>query len=119
MRLIFNFQDYFTTAIEFRRLERVELEGTKGRQLTLKVAQILSQFENLLGEFSSSSYDALEPEDSGFEKHFSRFKKNVQDLERRMAVVFCQAFDECNTPCSIYKARNMNIWSCQLWIFFK
>jgi len=67
------------------------------------VAQILSQFESLLGEFSSSSYDALEPEDPHFEAHFAHFKKKVKDLERRMAVIFCQAFDECNTPGSIYK----------------
>ncbi|XP_065334425.1 dynein beta chain, ciliary-like [Cloeon dipterum] len=96
-------QDYFTTAIEFRRLERVELEGTKGRQLSQKVAQVLAQFESLLSEFANSSYDALEPEDPRFQAHFIHFKKKVKDLERRMAVVFCQAFDECNTPNSIYK----------------
>lgn len=81
----------------------MELEGSKGRALSLKVVAVLAQFEALMSKFSTSTYDALEPEDPSFEKDFRNFRRSVKDLERRLAVVFCQAFEECNTPGSVYK----------------
>ncbi|XP_059474542.1 dynein beta chain, ciliary-like isoform X3 [Neocloeon triangulifer] len=96
-------KEVFWTAIEFRRLERVELEGSNGRQLTLKVAHVLRSFEGLLRGLRHAPLDPLEPDEPAFDAHVLVFRKRVDDLERRLAVLFCHALDECHDAHAIYK----------------
>ena len=52
----------FATAIEFSKLEKVEIGGMKGRILSHDVVQIFTEFQEYFTVFANSSYDGLDPQ---------------------------------------------------------
>ena len=51
----------FSTAIEFSKLEKVEIGGMKGRILSHDVVQIFNEFTEYFAVFANSTYNALDP----------------------------------------------------------
>jgi len=89
--------------MEFLKLEKVEIGGLKGRLLGTKVLGVLSQFHETFAVFGGISYDPLDPEDKSFVKDYALFMEKVEDMDRKLAAIFCQAFDDCYNLDSIYK----------------
>jgi hypothetical protein len=89
--------------MEFLKLEKVEIGGLKGRLLGTKVAGVLSQFHETFAVFGGIVYDPLDPEDEGFVQDYALFMEKVEDMDRKLAAIFCQAFDDCHNLDSIYK----------------
>lgn len=48
-------------------------------------------------------YNPLDPEDEAFLVDFERFSLNVADIDRRLAKIFGEAFDECANLESMFK----------------
>ena len=89
--------------MEFLKLEKVEIGGLKGRLLGTKVSGVLSQFHETFAVFGGISYDPLDPDDENFVKDCTLFMEKVEDMDRKLAAIFCQAFDDCYNLDSIYK----------------
>ena len=53
-------QDYFLTVNEFLKLEKIEFGGIQGRCLSEMVVHIFTEFQELTGKFTNSTYDALD-----------------------------------------------------------
>ena len=53
-------QDYFHTAMEYIKLEKVAFGGSKGQVLTGMVMDIFSEFTELMNKFTNSTYDPLD-----------------------------------------------------------
>lgn len=51
------------TALEFMKLEKVELGGIKGKVLSQQVVNIFEEFQNHYKVFTEASYDCLDPND--------------------------------------------------------
>ncbi|XP_049809049.1 dynein beta chain, ciliary [Schistocerca nitens] len=94
---------FFDTVVEFLKLEKVEIGGMKGRTLSAKVCGVYHEFSELLVQFGAKSYDALDPEDASFTRDYAGFTARICDLDRRLAAVFCQAFDDCANLESVFK----------------
>lgn len=85
------------------KLERLEIGNVKGSVLSAQLIAIAQQFNSYLTEFSSKSYDVLNPDDSTFQIDFEGFQQNMCDLDKRLAAILCLAFDDCSNLEGVYK----------------
>uniref|UniRef100_A0A667HHJ3 Dynein axonemal heavy chain 17 n=1 Tax=Lynx canadensis TaxID=61383 RepID=A0A667HHJ3_LYNCA len=96
-RRIQTIEDLYKTAIEFLKLEKIELGGVRGNILGSMVTQIYDEVSELVKVFAECKYDPLEPGDSSFDDDYAGFETKIQDLDRRLATIFCQGFDACSS----------------------
>lgn len=94
---------FFTTVLEFSKLEKVEIGGMKGRVLSNRVSCIYNEFLQHLSAFSGKSYDVLDPDDMNFNDDFDNFKERIFEMDLKLAAVLCQAFEDCVNLQSIFK----------------
>ncbi|KAK2490477.1 LOW QUALITY PROTEIN: hypothetical protein MC885_016050 [Smutsia gigantea] len=106
-RRIQTIEDLYKTAIEFLKLEKIELGGVRGRILGSRIAQVYSEVFELVKVFADCKYDPLDPGDSSFDDDYADFENKIQDLDRRLATIFCQAFDDSNSIESCAKLLHM------------
>ena len=66
-------QEFFLTAIQFLKLEKVEIGGIRGKALTTNINKVSDEFKDLYGVFSNRTYDSLDPQDRGFLKDYLTF----------------------------------------------
>ncbi|GAB5581369.1 dynein axonemal heavy chain 17 isoform X1 [Prionailurus iriomotensis] len=96
-RRIQTIEDLYKTAIEFLKLEKIELGGVRGNILGSMVTQIYDEVFELVKVFAECKYDPLDPGDSSFDDDYAGFETKIQDLDRRLATIFCQGFDDCSS----------------------
>ncbi|XP_008068583.1 dynein heavy chain 17, axonemal [Carlito syrichta] len=87
-------EDLYKTAIEFLKLEKIELGGVRGNILGKLVTQIYDEVFELVKVFAECKYDPLDPGDPSFDYDYADFETKIQDLDRRLATIFCQGFDD-------------------------
>jgi dynein heavy chain len=96
--------------MEFLKLEKVEVGGLKGRLLSTKVAGVLNQFHEAFMVFGCITYDPLDPEDQSFVNDYTLFMGKIADMDRKLAAIFCQAFDDCFNLETVYKVSSILIY---------
>ncbi|KAM9747482.1 dynein axonemal heavy chain 17 isoform 1-T1 [Dama dama] len=106
-RRVQTIEELYKTAIEFLKLEKIELGGVRGNILGSQVAQIYDEVFELVKVFADCKYDPLDPGDSSFDDDYADFETKIQDLDRRLATIFCQGFDDCNSIESSAKLLHM------------
>nr|CAI5851783.1 unnamed protein product [Callosobruchus analis] len=94
---------FFNTVMEFNKLEKLEIGGMKGKTLSAKVVEVHGEFQQCFAGFSGKSYDVLEPDDSSFDADFENFKKQIFDMDMKLATILCQAFEDCSNLDSTFK----------------
>ena len=52
------------TALEFMKLEKIELGGIKGKMLSQQVVQLFEEFNEQFKVFTTKDYDSLDPNQS-------------------------------------------------------
>lgn len=100
-------QWFFSTVIEFLKLEKVEIGGLKGRQLSLKITTIYADFNQFFSSFAAKTYDVLDPDDLKFMQDFEIFQQRILELDIKLAGIFCQAFNDCHCLESAFKLINI------------
>lgn len=94
---------FFFTVIEFLKLEKVEIGGLRGRQLSTRITDVYVEFNQYFTAFASKSYDVLDPDDHEFDEDFKGFQTRILELDMKLAAILCQAFDDCHNLESIFK----------------
>ncbi|XP_018562388.1 dynein beta chain, ciliary-like [Anoplophora glabripennis] len=100
-------KEILSTLIEFSKLEKVELGGIKGRNLSQKCVQIFEEFNKAYNVFNNIQYEILDTTDPSIIKDASIFNEKCADFDRRLAAVFAQAYDDCYNLESIFKFINV------------
>ena len=95
--------DLMQTIVQFSKLEKVEVGGTKGKALTSSVQQIYTEFLEATTVFKNADYDIMNVEHKQFDDDFYAFRCNINELERRLASVIVQAFDDSTTVLGCFK----------------
>lgn len=85
------------TIVQFTKLEKIELGGTKGKTLTESIHQIFVEFEHAVEEFTQVQYDIMDIAKKEFDDDFYKFRSKIKELERRLASVITQGFDDNDT----------------------
>lgn len=96
---------FFTTVLEFLKLEKIEIGGLKGRILSAKIQDISSDFNRYFTVFASKTYDVLDPADPSFQDDFDGFQEKILELDLKLCAVLCQAFDECCNLEAVFKVN--------------
>ncbi|KAK6170907.1 hypothetical protein SNE40_019193 [Patella caerulea] len=96
-------KELMETALEFMKLEKVELGGIKGKSLSGQVMSIFEEFNELFRVFSERGYDCLDPSSDEFLDDYQNFLEKIGDIDRRLATIICQGFDDCSGLESIFK----------------
>lgn len=76
--------DLFDIIIEFNRLEKIEIGGTKGNFLSTQVAQIFAEFTSGMSLIARIKYDVLDLSSNQFDCDRSAFLDKITDLDRRI-----------------------------------
>ncbi|XP_059610636.1 dynein beta chain, ciliary isoform X2 [Phlebotomus argentipes] len=96
-------QWFFYTVIEFLKLEKVEIGGLKGRNLSARITAVSVEFNHCFSQFSAKTYDVLDPDDPSFKEDFVKFQERILELDLKLAAILCQAFDDCHNLESVFK----------------
>ncbi|RLN89500.1 hypothetical protein BBJ28_00002039 [Nothophytophthora sp. Chile5] len=91
------------TIYQFQKLVQMEIGGTKGKTLTTSVHQIYTDFQETLMQMKNVQYDLMDLDAKPFEDDFYAFRSKNKELERRLASVISQAFDDAKTIVGRFK----------------
>lgn len=86
-----------STILQFNKLERIELGGTKGGPLSETIRQIYEEFVVAVEAYKTLHYDTLNINLKNFDEDIFKFRNKIKDLERRLSSVIVQAFDDNDT----------------------
>jgi dynein heavy chain, axonemal len=89
--------DLTSTIVQFSRLEKIEVGGTKGKALTTTVQQTYADFLNAVGGMQAVKYDIMDVNAKQFDDDFYEFRCKIKELERRLGSVLTQGFDDSPT----------------------
>lgn len=90
------------TTMQFSHLAKIEVGGTKGKVLTTSIAQIHADFTSAVAAIRR--YDRLLSVGAKeFEDVFYEFRVAVKELERRLASVLTQGFDDARSTAGRFK----------------
>lgn len=95
---------YITSTIQqFNRLETYKFSGTKGKYLSESIKAIYEEFSNSSKHFQSITYNIVDVEERQFEVDFLEFRNKTKELERRLASIITQSFDDIDTLMNKFK----------------
>ena len=83
------------TIVQFSRLSKIDVGGTKGLALTASVLLVHRDFESALAAFKAVPYDIMDVRRTEFDDDCHAFRNRVKELERRLGAIVTQAFDDC------------------------
>lgn len=99
LKRIYEIRDIFEIAYEFFKAEKIEIAGVRGRHLGRVIQDINAEFRIIYSRWFQIQFDPLDPDPNlkDFNKEYKIFKRESKILERRMAAILIQCFDECFT----------------------
>uniref|UniRef100_A0A3B3UDD1 Dynein axonemal heavy chain 11 n=1 Tax=Poecilia latipinna TaxID=48699 RepID=A0A3B3UDD1_9TELE len=93
-------EDIFATALDFLKLEKVELGGSRGKILSEMVFSMSEEFHDHWRSLRESKYD---PFDYDFVRHHRRFVEQNKDFDQRLGTVLNLAFHHSKNLNSVFK----------------
>ncbi|XP_054619923.1 dynein axonemal heavy chain 9-like isoform X2 [Dunckerocampus dactyliophorus] len=102
-------EDILLTAVDFLKLEKLEIGGDRGRALSKQVQLLYQGFRDCFKIFTEKPYDldCLDLNNKEFEEDVRDFKLMVDDTDRRLGAIFCQAFDGASGLAHAFKVLDM------------
>ena len=85
------------TIVQFNKLDNIQIGGTKGKTLSETVKQIFEEFKEAVERFQAVEYEIMDINQKRFDGDFYEFRNKIKELERRLASVLTQGFDDCDT----------------------
>ena len=95
--------DLTQTIVQFSKLAKIEVGGTKGKTLTASIKQIYEDFLHAVAKFKAVPYDIMDVGAKEFDDDFYEFRCSIKELERRLGAVVSLAFDDCATVYGRFK----------------
>ena len=92
-----------STIQQFNQLENCKLGGTKGKYLTESTKAVYNEFIVSTKIFNNIEYDIMNTDSKQFEKDFFVFRNKTKELERRLASIITQSFDDVDTLIDKFK----------------
>ncbi|CAL8312024.1 unnamed protein product [Gadus morhua 'NCC'] len=85
-------EELFACALDFLKLERVELGGSRGKLLGEMVFTMNEEFHDRWRALRESKYDPLDYTKEDFLKNYRRFMEQSKDFDQRLGTVLNLAF---------------------------
>ncbi|KAM9837728.1 LOW QUALITY PROTEIN: dynein axonemal heavy chain 9 [Aulostomus maculatus] len=87
-------QDILLTVVDFLKLEKMKIAGIRGRTLSQQIQMLHQEFLDAYKLLTEKPYDCLDLSNKEFEEDVRKFKLKVDDTDRRLGTVLCQALDD-------------------------
>ena len=85
------------TIRQFNKLEKIDIGNTKGAVMSQAIKQISNEFQEAQAKFCSIAYNVMNIEEKDFDNDFFAFRTSIKELERRLAVLLAQSFEDCDS----------------------
>ena len=85
------------------KLKKIEIGNTKGKAMSAAIVNIEAEFTQAVESFMLVDYDIMDIEMKQFADDFFKFRQRIKELERRLASVLTQSFDDCDTLVGKFK----------------
>ncbi|XP_064007907.1 dynein axonemal heavy chain 9-like [Pogoniulus pusillus] len=96
-----------TTALDLRKLEKLEFSGVKGKALGQQVLDMYEEFQEAYKVFAERTYNCLDLANMEFEQDAFAFQQKVEDIDLRLGTVFSQAFNDASDLEHTFKLLDM------------
>ncbi|KAJ4456876.1 putative Dynein heavy chain 17; axonemal [Paratrimastix pyriformis] len=107
---LFKFRDRLRSLVDllrsfvcFVKLEKGEVGGPKGEDLTRQVQVVYTEFMQAMEGFTTASYDALNPEDNHFDLAYLAYDARRRDWSHRLGSLVSQGFETALTLAGPFK----------------
>ncbi|KAK2885147.1 hypothetical protein Q8A73_021621 [Channa argus] len=100
-------KDILLTAVDLLKLEKLEIGGIQGRALSQQVQLLHQKFVETFKVFTEKPYDCLDLSNRDFEEDVREFQLKIDDTDRQLGAIFCQAFDEASGLEHAFKVLDM------------
>uniref|UniRef100_A0A8C9XQ20 Dynein axonemal heavy chain 17 n=1 Tax=Sander lucioperca TaxID=283035 RepID=A0A8C9XQ20_SANLU len=100
-------KDVLLTAVDLLKLEKLEIGGVRGRALSQQVQLLHQEFVDTYRLFTEKPYDCLDLDNRKYEEDVNEFKLKVDDTDRRLGAIFCQAFEDASGLEHAFKVLDM------------
>ncbi|XP_034563350.1 dynein heavy chain 9, axonemal [Notolabrus celidotus] len=100
-------QDILLTAVDLLKLEKLEIGGVRGRALSQQVQLLHQEFMEVYKSFTEKPYDCLDLNTQEFEEDVREFRLKVDDTDRQLGTIFCQAFEDTSGLEHAFKVLDM------------
>uniref|UniRef100_A0A671VQ30 Dynein axonemal heavy chain 17 n=1 Tax=Sparus aurata TaxID=8175 RepID=A0A671VQ30_SPAAU len=112
--LVFSGLDNFTNrvktikvTVDLLKLEKLEIGGVRGRALSQQVQLLHQEFVDTYKFLTEKPYDCLDLNNREYKEDVREFKLKVDDTDRRLGAVFCQAFEDASGLEHAFKVLDM------------
>ncbi|KAM3866414.1 LOW QUALITY PROTEIN: dynein axonemal heavy chain 11 [Diretmus argenteus] len=96
-------EELFTTALDFLKLEKVELGGSRGKILSEMVFSMSEEFHDRWRALRESKYDPLDYTKDDFVSDYRLFIEQNRDFDQRLGTVLNLAFQHSKSLKSTFK----------------
>ncbi|XP_053327234.1 dynein axonemal heavy chain 11-like [Spea bombifrons] len=96
-------EDLFTAAINFLKLEKIEIGGFRGKILSEEIHIMSEESNEIWRLLQESKYDPLDYTDMGFLSDFTKYSHKINDFDHHIARILNLAFEESNGLESAFK----------------
>ncbi|XP_072539060.1 dynein beta chain, ciliary-like [Salminus brasiliensis] len=103
MERLLMIEELFASALDFLKLERVELGGSRGKILSEMVYSMNDEFHDSWRILRESKYDPLDYSKKEFVRDYDRFVEQNQDFDQRLGTVLNLAFQHSPSLESAFK----------------
>ncbi|XP_035988269.1 dynein heavy chain 11, axonemal-like, partial [Fundulus heteroclitus] len=103
MERLLMIEDIFATALDFLKLEKVELGGSRGKILSEMVFSMSEEFHDRWRTLRESKYDPFDYTNDDFVHHHRRFVEQNKDFDQRLGTVLNLAFHHSKNLNSAFK----------------
>ncbi|KAL3988340.1 receptor tyrosine-protein kinase erbB-2 [Sarotherodon galilaeus] len=103
MERLLMIEELFATALDFLKLEKIELGGSRGKILSEMVFSMSEEFHDRWRTLRESKYDPLDCTNDDFVNHYRRFLEQNQDFDQRLGTVLNLAFQHSKSLKSAFK----------------
>ncbi|XP_041937573.1 dynein heavy chain 11, axonemal [Alosa sapidissima] len=100
-------EEMFASALDFLKLERIELGGSRGKILSELIYSMNDQFNDSWRILRESKYDPLDYTKEDFVRDHTRFMEQNQDFDQRLGTVLNLAFQHSQGLESAFKLLQM------------
>jgi dynein heavy chain len=69
----------------------------------MAVKQVFTEFQEAQNTFCDLKYNIMDIEERAFDDDFFKFRQTIKELERRLAALLAQSFEDCDTLIGKFK----------------
>lgn len=97
------FQNFFSTILQYKELEKIEFSGPAGPLLTSTIRKIYDEFLTVLNHFYNENYNLMDINDDAFLQDYVIFVDHITDMDNKLATVVRKTIENCHNLDSTFK----------------